>query len=339
MANKLTGISDNERKFWRALEQRDVAALREIRTMEAGTQSITYSQGGPGGYLVPQDFEEDIIFGMAQVDPLLDKKVVNLTKTKGARPLVVPGWDLSTIAASLVAEGAQQNDGSVPAVSGVQLGGYTFRASLSATLELEEDDFEPVLNQMKEAYSVAFARGIGAYLITGNGSTAPEGVLTGAANSGVTLDPTITNDVSNTLNDQFQDVYFSVNRIYRASKKCAWVMSDDTYKWIRKLTDKSARPLIDIRKDKEEIMGKPVLISPSMTSYAASPLVPGKIVFGDLSHYKVRTSQVTITRNIQAPGYIEYGKALYTARMRADAKVADPTSGATPPIVYATIQP
>ncbi len=342
MANKLTGVSAIEKRFWRALEQRDIAALKEIRAtdMEAGTQTLAYTEGSLGGYLVPQDFEQDIIFGMAQVDPLLDKKVVTLIKTKGARPLTYPGWDLSTLAATRLAEGTQQNPGVVPAVSAINLNGAIYVSSLDATMELEEDAFEPIVNAMKDAFGVALARGIGVDLITGAGTPGiPQGILTGATASGVTLDQTITSDVSATLNDAFQEAYFSINRIYRNSKKCAWIMNDETYEWIRQLTDKQARPLIEIRKDKEEIMGKPVLISPTMPAYNASPLVHGKIVFGDLSHYVVRTSQVTLMRRTDLPGYAEFGKALYTARMRADGRVHDPTNGVTPPIVFITINP
>ena len=112
----------------------------------------------------------------------------------------------------------------------------------------------------------------------------------------------------------------------------AWILET-----VRKLSDKAARPLIEIRKDKEEIMGKPVLISPSMPTYDASPLVAGKIVFGDLSRYVVRTSPMVIRRRTDLPGYAENGKALYTARMRADARISDPSNGVTPPIVFITV--
>jgi hypothetical protein len=42
-------------------------------------------------------------------------------------------------------------------------------------------------------------------------------------------------------------------------------------------------------------------------------------------------------RRINTPGYIEYGKALYTGLMMADAIVHDPTDGALPPIVTARL--
>jgi HK97 family phage major capsid protein len=153
----------------------------------------------------------------------------------------------------------------------------------------------------------------------------------------VVLDPRITNDVSNTLNDQFQAAYFSVNRIYRQSPKCGWAMADKTWQWIRSLTDKQGRPLLNISKDDETLMGKRVLITPSMPEWVSST-VDGKIVFGDFSRLMVRTSRLTVTRNLQAPGYVEFGKGLYTGRMRADAKVVDPTGGAVPPFTYITLE-
>lgn len=318
---------------------KNLPAVGESRAdMFAGSQTITYTQGTSGGYLVPNEFQKEIILGMAQYDPLLDDKIVNIIHTDNGRPITVPGWDLSTIAATLVPDGTQQVPGAVPTVSGVLLNGNNFRASLAASFELEQDDFEPYLNQVKTAFAIAFARGVGSYLITGAGtSSQPQGILTGATNSGVSLSQGISSDVSTTLNDKFQQIYFSVNRIYRTSPKCCWVMSDVTYQWIRSLSDKQARPLLEIRKDKEMIMGKPVLISPTMPSYSASPVTTGKIVFGDLDAYIVRDSPISITRNIQLPGYAENGLALYTAQMRIGANVNDPTNGVTPPITYSNL--
>jgi len=212
-----------------------------------------------------------------------------------------------------------------------------YRASVAASFELEMDDFQPTMDQLTALYGIGFGRGIGVDLTVGNGTTAPQGLLNAAVNSGVTLDPRITDDISNTLNDLFQNAYFSVNAAYRHSPKCAWAMSDPTYQWIRSLTDKQGRPLLEIRKDKEMIMGKPVLICPSMPSYNASLGSTGYMVFGDFSHLVVRCSRMWIQRKLQVPGYIDKGLALYTAYMRADSKVVDATNGATPPFTYVTL--
>ncbi len=215
-------------------------------------------------------------------------------------------------------------------------------------MEIEQDAFEAVIKMMKEAFTIGFARGIGKDLVNGTGSQQPNGLITTVPSSGVTLNQrfiketqgsgnTNTYDVSVTQNTMLQQAYFSIDHVYRKASTCCWVMNDTTYQWLRELTDNSGRPLIDIRKDKEELMGKAILISPSMPGLFKSPLVAGKIVFGDLSRFLVRTSQMTLSRNTQATGYIEKGEALYTAHMRVDSQLHDPTSGGSPALVSITV--
>ena len=304
-----------------------------------GTQVPTYTAGSEGGYTVPNEFSDTLMFGIAKYDPLMDENVVTLlqSKTLQLRPWHQPSWDLSTFKAVKVSEAAQQTPLSVMNASTSGLNGYMYRATLDASFELEADDFQPTIDQIGEAYKVAFARGIGQDLVIGNGTSAPQGLLTAAVNSGVTLSTGFTGHNSNTENDQFQAAYFSVDAAYREAPKCAWAMSDPTYQWIRKLTDSQGRPLLEIRKDKEMLMGKPVYICPSVPSVNSSLGSYGKIIFGDFSRLVVRCSRMVIARDLQAPGYVEYGKALYIGRMRADARIVDPTNGAVPPFTYITL--
>ena len=319
------------RNWFRAIAKgQDPGVEYRATDMLAGTQSISYTQGAEGGYLVPQEFHDELILGISQVDPFLDENAVTLLEsaTFSLKPYTVPGWDLSAYAAAQVNEGSQQNPQTVPTAAKSALGSYTFRATLDASLELEDDDFQPVIDQMKKAYTIAFARGIGAALATGNGSSAPQGIVTGAANSGITTSGSGVIDAAD-----IESIYFSLDRAYRANPKCAWAMSDAVYHQVRSAVDNNLRPLINVVGDRELLMGKPILVSPSISSTAGQK----GIVFGDLAHFFVRLSNMVVTRNTQAPGYIEYGKALYTARMRADSKVFDPTGGNKPPIVYATL--
>jgi HK97 family phage major capsid protein len=303
----------------------------ELRTnLQAGQQTISYTQGAAGGFLVPNEYADDLIIGMAQLDPLLDEDVVTLVKSKGSslRPYTQPGWDLSTVAAVKVGEAVQQNAGNIPTATQVLLNGYTYKATLGASFEIEEDDFEPTLDQMTEAFRIALARGIGQDLINGNGTTAPQGIIVGAANSSFT-----TAGAGALTADDLESIYFKVNRWHRAAEKCAWVFSDAVYQQVRKAHDSNLRPLINIVGDREVLFGKPIYVSPSVSSTAGTP----GIVFGNLAHYIVRASQPTIERAIQLPGYVEYGQAAYICRQRIDAKVFDPTAGSVPPIVYATL--
>lgn len=306
--------------------------------MLAGTQTPNWTLGSEGGYFVPQEFHDSLLYGMKQFDPLLDENVVTMIKSNSGalRPYPIPGWDMSALKATKVAEGAQQTPSTVPNAAQAILNGYMYRQTLDASFELEADDFQPTLEQIRGAYMIAFARGIGEDLVTGNGTTAPQGILTAAVDSGVSLDPRITVDISNTLNDAFQNAYFALNRWHRANPKCFWAMNDKTYEWIRSLTDGVGRPLIKIHHDDEILMGKKVLICPSVPAWQSS-ITDGKIIFGNFSQLYVRVARTTVTRNLQAAGYVDKGKGLYTGRMRADAKVLDPTGGVIPPFVSITL--
>jgi HK97 family phage major capsid protein len=102
---------------------------------------------------------------------------------------------------------------------------------------------------------------------------------------------------------------------------------------IRAAKDSNDRPLLNMHKDDETLMGKKVLVSPSVPSAAGSK----GIIFGDLSQYVVRVvkNSTEITRSIETPGYVEKGIALYTAWTRVDANLIAP--GSVSPVVYATL--
>jgi HK97 family phage major capsid protein len=313
---------------------RDFVGAREVKEirgtdMLAGTQSITYAEGSQGGFFIPAEFEQDVIHGMAQIDPFLNEDVVTLSTSTDLmlRPKNFPAFDLSSFAATRVGEGNQENPETVPALSNKVLNGYTYKAALDATFELEDDAADTLTSELRKAFSVGLARGIGIDLTLGTGSNQPQGVLTGAANSGVTCGAH-----GSLLLDDFTEIYFSVDRAYRTSPKCAWAMDDATYQLCRQATDNSGRPLLRLEDDCETILGKPVRISPSMPSGSSAKI----IVFGDLSHFVVRCSGMRMVRSIQGSGYVDKGKALYACYMRADAAVLDATGGAKPPIVYAT---
>lgn len=327
--------SDETREFFSDLfkgkEQRSTA------TMQEGTQAITYSAAATSGTLVPQEFYDQLVVGMSQFDPLLNKDIVTLIESGDGslRPIAIPGWDLSTFAAQLISEGSIQSAQAPPAVSGIILNGFRFMCGLPVSMELEEDAYEAITSLMNTAFTIGMARGIGQYLVTGSGTAQPQGVLTAA---GASVYTTAANNAL-VLND-FETVYFGVNRIHRASPKCAWLMNDASYQLARKAVDSGGHPLLKIHRDDETIMGKPVYVTPSLPTYNASLGVqsPGSFcMFGDLSHFFVRVSKMSLKRQTQGIGYIERGVARYNGLMRADSRIFDPTGGGSAPIVAAAM--
>lgn len=311
---------------------------RTITDGKAGTQSIAWTQGPSGGYLVPVEFADQLFIGMALIDPLLNPAICTVVQRTTNRPYVIPSWDLTTFKSLKKAEAATQTRKDFPTAKNDKIGGadkYTYTAFLAASFELEDDDFQPVIDQFAIGLGIAHARGIGADLAVGDGSTAPQGVVN-ATDSGVTQAGLgVVTDVD------LDNVFYSVNAFYRAQPKCAWLVSDAVHKQIRKAKDSSNRPLINVVNGAEFLLGKPLLICPSLPAYNASlgtQAAGSFCVFGDLSKFVVTVKQPTLRRSLN-DGTVgaEYGEALYSSMCSADSKIIDPTGGVTPPIVTARL--
>jgi HK97 family phage major capsid protein len=314
--------------------------------------SQTYS-GTDGGTLVPLEFSENFFLGLAQYSPLLDENVVTLEKspTYALKSSVAAEWDLSQFAAQRV--GAPSGDGdavqfvgqNVPLTQANLLTGYIYKCALNATLELFQDD-ERLMERVAKAYAIGFARGIGVDLATGDGiHDQPQGIITGAALSSPAVvigtgNEAAGNQSAGSITAQdLLNVFFSVNKVYRASPKCAWVMSDGVYQRIRNSVDNVGRPLLDFRDDYEVLLGKRVYIDPNFSGGGGdtSPAIAGQVVFGDLSYFRVRVSALSISKVAELSGGIEQGVFQLIGRQRANSVVVDPTNGAYPPIVSATV--
>jgi HK97 family phage major capsid protein len=322
-----------EEQLFRAFMNGNEREQRDLVTNNPQLGSISSNMGT----FVPLDFYNNVVEALAQVDPLTDERYVGLIKETGlnTKPLQIPAWDLTSIASEQVTESsdAPSTDFVTPVAHGKLLGGYMHRLNLVASFEFDQDSFRSTMQLLARAYGVGFARGIGQQLVTGSGTSEPQGIEVFAANSGVV------NATPGTIAlDDLLNIYFSVNRIYRASSKCCWVMPDSCYKAIRRAKDADNRPLLDVERDGETLFGHPVLVSPSLTDNGLNPsLEPSKIIFGDLSHFYVRLSELSIVRKINNPGIVEKGLALYQGLMRVDSWVCDPSSGSIPPVVYASI--
>jgi HK97 family phage major capsid protein len=289
----------------------------------AGMDSVS---SNVGGFLVPQLFQNELFKGIATQEPLFDENNVRFIRTDTGNKMNVPGIDLSQMSAQIIGQNTDLAPNANPVASTNIFGAFTYRVTpVGVTFELEQDAFEPLSETLKEAFSVGFAQGIGADLISGNGTTTPQGILTAATDSTITTaSPTAITAA------ELTNIYFSLPRVHRNNPKCAWVMSDAVYKLVRLAVDGSGRPLLNISEDGEKLFGKKVLVSPSMNVK--------KIVLANLSQYVVRvaTQSVRVKRVVDQPGYVDVGMAALSSWMRVDAKLISPASSVSPAI-FATI--
>jgi HK97 family phage major capsid protein len=334
----------------------------EARDLAAGSQTITYTDGTEGGFLVPQSVYETLILGMSAVTPLLDETIVTIKKSpdtaalpgqpdngnslQSLRPIVIPAWDTTQITAFRLGENTQVGKGSPMTAHGTQLNSYAYRTQdVAVPFEFEQDSFQDVMNGLTQMFSIGLARGCGADLQYGTGSNEPTGLITAAESTGIEISLSADGPggvATSPILSALEEVFFSVDKVHRGHPSCSWVTDDGTWAAIRRLAPSAARPLaFDEGEDQYplqtncagRLLGKRVLIDNNLAgSNGSNPLA--NIVFGNLSRFVVRMSGgIRIKRNLESV-YVTSGQALYTALMRLDSNIV--AAGDTP-IVTATV--
>jgi HK97 family phage major capsid protein len=334
----------------------------ELRDLAAGSQTITFTDGSEGGFLVPQSVSEEFALGLAATTPLLDQNVVTIRTTPdraaagpgslsnpdagigSLRPITIPAVN-TTYSGGLTAfrlgENVQAGRNVAAPLVGTQLGQFAYRTlDLPISFEFEQDSFNDVMDIINTALPIALARGAGADLAYGSGGgTEPTGIVTAATSTGITISISA---AGSGLLAELEEVQASVDVIHRNHSKCAWLMDDGTWFAIRKSAPSAARPLDFDKGDAEYaysvncggyLLGKPVVICNDLAgSNGSNP--QANLIFGNLSRFYVRRAGgIRIKRNLES-AYVTSGKALYTALMRLDSNIV--AAGDTP-IVSAVI--
>jgi HK97 family phage major capsid protein len=321
---------------------------KEIRANEAGTQSLSLTQGVPGGYFVPQGFSDRAFETMKTYDAIFDPQFSNIYETATGSNMPFPVWsdvDGSTSNDSVqVGESNISTEVDVASFGTTQLNSYAFRSKIvGVSLELLQDSQFPIGSILERVFAARHARGVGRALITGSGVNAPTGLLTGVVASGVT--PTIAsgsgindgsaNSGSNSIGTQdINKLYHSLEKAYRPG--ACFYATDNTVKLLEGLLDKNGRPIVSFRKgltgydnDIPCMMGKPIAVCPSMPeiSNGTSP-----IIFGSPTYFIFRKipSSMYIRRFWQNPTLVQYGLVGFESWMRVDSGVIAPNAAHAP---------
>lgn len=339
-------------KAWRSIIRNDGHVnYEEFRDEGIGHVTQSYYNGNNGS-LIPTEFLDQVFAEMKWFDPLVDPNVVTYVETSHGRPLQVPMMDDTANDASVSAENSDQsgNETDIAHPNAALLGAYSYRspmwrASFEALQDLEGN--VALMNLFKSFAANRIGRGAGRDLMTGNGSGKPLGLVSQLIMTGV--NPVLTQGNARNINggntgspnayqatsigsQDLAALYFSVDRAYRGSPKCAWLMNDNTLKSLWQLVSEQGLPLVNIVDGKEFIYGKPVYIAPSMDSIGSSS---NPIIFGDLIYWITRCSmdQTYVKLFFEAPGLVEKAEVGLRMYARYDGTLMF-SSTQTPPINY-----
>ena len=319
----------------------------EKRDQEAGSQSITYTEGIAGGYFVPAGFVYDIDVATKFYAPLMDASVIRVMETATGQVLPYPtsndtdeAWTLLGEAVQILDNGNTPNyptQANAPSANpgNVAAGQITFGAFKGSTgiirvsLELMQDSAFNLENFLKEAFAVRLGRGYEYYLTQGSGTNAPLGIIPAIANSGatpVTATGSNTNDASGSTGENsigYQDLVnlqHSVDPTYRRGAK--YMMHDLTLAHLKTRLDKFGRPLwVPAVKDGEPdtLCGYPVVVNQAFAQIAPSAKT---IAFGAWQKFIARkVRDLSIVRLDER--FADYGEVAYVGFSRIDSRLVD----------------
>src|SRR5665213_433009 len=315
----------------------------EQRANEAGTQSVSLTQGVAGGYFVPQGFADRAFQVMKTYDAIFDPAYSNIIETVMGANMPFPVWDDTANNSVLVSEAAISNEVDIASFGSTQLNAWNFRSKIVAvSLELLQDSAFPIADTLQTVFASRMARGVGQSLISGTGVSQPTGLITGVVASGVS--PTIasgssTNDGSantgaNSIGTaDINKLYHSLEAAYRSG--AVFYLNDNSLRALEGLLDKQGHSLVSFRKgltdggDVPFLMGKPCAICPSMPDIASAS---NPIIFGNPMYFVQRRvpSSMYVRRFWQNDKLVQNGLIGFESYLRTDSGVIAPNASHAP---------
>ena len=290
--------------FWGAMRN---------RTSQSAQNSLQIGQDSEGGYLVPDEYELQLIKALEETNVM--RRLCHVISTShGDRKIPVVA---SHGSAAWMDEEAAFNE-SDDAFGQVTLSAYKVGTMLKISDELLNDSFF----NLESYVATEFARRIGTAeeegFLTGDGSSKPTGLLhsTGGAQVGVTA----ASATAITM-DEVIDLYYSLKAPYR--KNAEFVINDATIKAIRKLKDGQGQYLWQpsvTAGTPDTILNRPMFTSQFMPTAAAGTK---SILFGDYSYYWIADRQGTTFKRLNEL-YAANGQVGFLAWKRLDGKLILP---------------
>jgi HK97 family phage major capsid protein len=248
--------------------------MQEFRALSKLTASA-------GANSVPTSFYNRLIAHMIEVSGVLMAGPTVLNTTSGEQIQVPKTTSHST--GALVAE-AGTIGASDPAFGQVPLDAYKYAVLIQVSNELLTDTGVDLEGYLAMQAGRAIGNSLGVHLVTGTGSSQPNGLAT-AATAGVTGGAGVTGAFTA---DNLIDLQYSVIAPYRNSPSCGWMLRDATMSAIRKLKDTTNQyiwqPSLQAGAP-DVLLGKPVYTDPNVAAVALSAK---SVLFGDFSQYFVR---------------------------------------------------
>ena len=239
------------------------------------TNELKVGADESGGYLVPEEFESEIVKGLEEEN--IVRKLATKVQTSGLHKINIAA---TKPAALWVEEGGQLTfgDGTFDQIS---LDAHKLHVGIKVTEELLYDSAFNLEKYITEEFTRALANAEEDAFLNGDGVNKPTGIFDSKKGGELGL----TTKAQTITADELIDLVYSLDRPYR--KKAAFILNDATVAQIRKLIDGNGayiwQPFLK-EGEPDKLLGYP-----TYTSAFAPKAEKGKlaVALGDFSYYKI----------------------------------------------------
>lgn len=264
-----------------------------------------------GGYLVPEEFERQIITGLDEYNVI--RGLANVIKTDAERKIPVAA---THSVAAWKAENAAYAE-SNPTFDQKTLDAFKLTDLIKVSIELLQDSAFSLEAYIANEFARAFGAAEEEAFCVGTGTGQPTGIFTA---DGGTVGVTTAN-ATKLDSDEVISLVYSLKAPYR--RNAAFLMNDETVGIIRKLKDQNLaylwQPSMQAGQP-DKLLGYDLHTTPYAPKYAAGALA---IAFGDFHNYWIADRMgITVQRLNEL--YSTNGQVGFIATERVDGKVILP---------------
>ena len=248
-------------------------AVLEKRTQLTTTDSL-------GGYLVPEQWEGDIVKSLLAYGGMYEAANVRPSATGGKLP--IPTVNDTSAKSVIIGQGVTDSKNNLT-FGEVVLDSYTYTTQLVKLSYEQLQDMDVDLD-LSGLLNERMFRGTNEHFTTGDGSGKPFGVVT-RAGAGKTANAPTAVTVAELL-----DLQHSVDPSYRRMEGARWMFNDTTLAALRRLQVGTSdnRPLwqLSVREGEPDLLlGQKYIINQDMPDMEASAK---PVLFGDFKKYRIR---------------------------------------------------
>ena len=317
------GINLDSNKIEIRLNGRQPVTGREAHEQSRAMNPLV---GAQGGFLVVPQFSGSFEEAMLEYDDM--RGFVDVLRTETGAELSWPGGDDTAISGEWLAVGQEVSNQDLTASKQTWSAHTVSSKSVKVDRTLLQDASYDLVGRISRSLGTRIGRAMAAAHTTGSGVGQPTGIVNSAY-----LGKTAAATGSFTF-DEVMDLISSVGTAYAKNAK---FMMHRLIKWeMRKKKDGQGRylwePQLQTAGQPDNILGYQIIENSNMSS----ALTTGQklILFGDLSHYKIRdVASITIQRLVEK--YAETNQDAFIAFARTDGKLlVSGESAATKPVKY-----